>query len=133
MPAIAAAHGIPYVATASPAFHLDLMNKIRRAAAIPGPAYLHVYSPCPTGWRMKPELAVECSRLVVNSRIFPLYEVLDGHYVINRKVDNPIPISDYLKQQGRFRHLKPEDVEKIQERVNLEYEKLVKLAEAFPV
>jgi pyruvate ferredoxin oxidoreductase beta subunit len=133
MPAIAAAHGVPYVATASPAFHLDLMNKIRRAAAIEGPAYLHVYAPCPTGWRMKPELAVECSRLVVNSRIFPLYEVIDGHYVINRKVDNPIPVADYLKQQGRFRHLKPEDVELIQARVNLEYENLVKLAGTFPV
>jgi pyruvate ferredoxin oxidoreductase beta subunit len=133
MPAIAAAHGIPYVATASPAFHLDLMNKIRRAAAIEGPAYLHVYAPCPTGWRMKPELAVESSRLVVNSRIFPLYEVLDGHYVLNRKVDNPIPITDYLKQQGRFRHLKPEDIEIIQARVNQEYENIVKLSEAFPV
>ena len=133
MPAIAAAHGVPYVATASPAVHLDLMNKIRRAAAIEGPAYLHVYAPCPTGWRMKPELAVECSRLVVNSRIFPLYEVIDGHYVINRKVDNPIPVADYLKQQGRFRHLKPEDVELIQARVNLEYENLVKLAGTFPV
>ncbi|MDR2142642.1 MAG: pyruvate ferredoxin oxidoreductase [Deltaproteobacteria bacterium] len=133
MPAIAAAHGVPYVATASPAFHLDLMNKIRRAAAIEGPAYLHVYAPCPTGWRMKPELAVECSRLVVNSRIFPLYEVLDGHYVLNRKIDNPIPVTDYLKQQGRFRHLKPEDIEKIQARVNQEYENLVKLSEAFPV
>ncbi|MDR1394921.1 MAG: pyruvate ferredoxin oxidoreductase [Deltaproteobacteria bacterium] len=133
MPAIAAAHGIPYVATASPAFHLDLMNKIRRAAAIEGPAYLHVYAPCPTGWRMKPELAVESSRLVVNSRVFPLYEVLDGHYVLNRKVDKPIPVADYLKAQGRFRHLKPEDIELIQARVNLEYEKLVKLSEAFPV
>ncbi|MDR1546813.1 MAG: pyruvate ferredoxin oxidoreductase [Deltaproteobacteria bacterium] len=133
MPAIAAAHGVPYVATANPAFHLDLMNKIRRAVAIPGPAYLHVYAPCPTGWRMKPELAVESGRLAVSTRIFPLYEVLDGRYVINRKVDNPAPLTDYFKVQGRFKHLGEKDVAYITERVNQEYDKLVKLSEAFPV
>jgi pyruvate ferredoxin oxidoreductase beta subunit len=133
MPAIAAAHGIPYVATANPAFHLDLMNKIRRAAAIPGPAYIHVYAPCPTGWRMKPELAVESGRLAVSTRVFPLYEVLDGQYVINRKVDNPTPIIDYFKAQGRFKHLGPADAELITERVNKDYERLVTLSEAFPV
>ena len=132
MPAIAAAHNIPYVATASPAYHLDLMNKIRRAAAIPGPAYIHVYAPCPTGWRMKSELSVDSARLAVKSRVFPLYEVIDGQYILNQKVDNPIPLADYLKPQGRFRHLSEADIARISERVNREYEHLVKLAEAFP-
>lgn len=131
MPAIAAAHDIPYVATASPAFHLDMMTKVRRAAAVRGPAYLHVYAPCPTGWRMKPELAVDSARLVVQSRVFPLYEVVDGRYIINRKVDKPKPVAEYLKAQGRFRHLGPEDVAQIEARVNEEYEKLVKLASCF--
>ncbi|MDR1110714.1 MAG: pyruvate ferredoxin oxidoreductase [Deltaproteobacteria bacterium] len=133
MPAIAAAHGVPYVATANPAFHLDLMNKIRRAVAIEGPAYIHVYAPCPTGWRMKPELAVESGRLAVSTRIFPLYEVIEGRYQINRKVDNPTPIADYFKAQGRFRHLKEDDVAFITKRVNADYERLVDLAEKFPV
>jgi pyruvate ferredoxin oxidoreductase beta subunit len=132
MPAIAAAHNIPYVATASPAYHLDMMNKIRRAAAIPGPAYLHVYAPCPTGWRMSSELSVESSRLAVKSRVFPLYEVIDGQYILNHKVDDPIPLTDYLKPQGRFRHLAPETIGMISERINREYERLVKLAEIFP-
>jgi len=132
MPAIAAAHNIPYVATASPAYHLDMMNKIRRAAAIPGPAYLHVYAPCPTGWRMSSELSVESSRLAVKSRVFPLYEVIDGQYILNHKVDDPIPLTDYLKPQGRFRHLTPETIAMISERINREYERLVKLAEIFP-
>ncbi|MGL4209891.1 MAG: thiamine pyrophosphate-dependent enzyme, partial [Candidatus Adiutrix sp.] len=131
MPAIAAAHNIPYVATASPAFHLDMMNKIRRAAAIPGPAYLHIYAPCPTGWRMKSELAVESARQVVNSRIFPLYEIIDGQYIINKKVAKPLPVADYLKAQGRFKHLTPDDIEQITERVNREYEHLIKMAETF--
>ena len=131
MPAIAAAHNIPYVATASPAYHLDMMNKIRRAAAIPGPAYLHVYAPCPTGWRMKSELAVESARLAVKSRVFPLYEVIDGQYVMNQKVDNPVPLIDYIKPQGRFRHLSEQDIAQIGERINREYEHLVKLSETF--
>jgi pyruvate ferredoxin oxidoreductase beta subunit len=133
MPAIAAAHAVPYVATACPSFHLDLMNKIRRAAAIKGPAYIHVYAPCPTGWRMKPELAVEIGKLAVSTRIFPLYEVIDGSYVINRKVDNPTPIADYFKVQGRFRHLKEDDVAGITERVNRDYDRLVRLSKEFPV
>ncbi|MDR1038387.1 MAG: pyruvate ferredoxin oxidoreductase [Deltaproteobacteria bacterium] len=133
MPSIAAAHGVPYVATASPAFHLDLMSKVRRAAAIHGPAYIHVYSSCPTGWRLKPELAVAIGKLAVNTRIFPLYEVLDGRYVINRHVEKPVPVADYIKLQGRFRHLKDEDIAFIQARVNQEYERIEKLAAAFPV
>jgi pyruvate ferredoxin oxidoreductase beta subunit len=133
MPAIAAAHKIPYVATACPAYHLDLMNKIRRAVAIKGPAYIHVYAPCPTGWRMKPELAVESCRLAVSTRIFPLYEVIEGRYQINRKVDSPTPIADYFKAQGRFKHLKEADVAYITGRVNADYERLVELSEQFPV
>ncbi|MDR1295917.1 MAG: pyruvate ferredoxin oxidoreductase [Deltaproteobacteria bacterium] len=133
MPAIAAAHNVPYVATANPAFQFDLMSKIRRAAAIEGPAYIHVYAPCPTGWRMKPELAIESGRLAVNTRIFPLYEVIDGCYEINRKVADPKPIADYFKIQGRFRHLKEDDVALITERVNADYERLVELSEKFPV
>ncbi|UQZ91022.1 pyruvate ferredoxin oxidoreductase [Deltaproteobacteria bacterium Smac51] len=131
MPAIAAAHNIPYVATATPAHHLDLMNKIRRAAAIPGPAYIHVYAPCPTGWKMKAELSVESAKLAVKSRVFPLYEIIDGQYIINQKVDNPIPVADYLKAQGRFRHLAEEDIAMIQQRVNRDYEHLLKMAETF--
>jgi pyruvate ferredoxin oxidoreductase beta subunit len=82
---------------------------------------------------MKPELAVEIGKLATNTRIFPLYEVIDGRYVLNRRVDNPKPIEDYLKLQGRFRHLKPEDIGPITERVNQEYEKIVTLSETFPV
>jgi pyruvate ferredoxin oxidoreductase beta subunit len=82
---------------------------------------------------MKPELSVESAKLVVTTRIFPIYEVLDGEYVLNRKIDNPTPIEDYLKIQGRFKHLKPADIDYIREKVNYEYEKIVRLAEAFPV
>lgn len=130
MPAIAAAHGIPYVATASPAYHLDLMNKARKAAAVEGPAYLHVYSPCPTGWRMKPELSVESAKLAVQARVFPLYEVIDGKYILTRKVNKPKPLKEYFSAQGRFRHLDDETVAKIEKRLNAEYEYIVARSEA---
>ena len=79
-----AAHDIPYVATASPAYYLDLMNKAKKAALIKGPAYLHVFSPCPTGWRHGTDLAIEVSRLVVETNVFPLYEVIEGKYVVRK-------------------------------------------------
>jgi len=130
MPAIAAAHGIPYVATATPAYHIDLMNKVRKAVTIQGPAYIHIYSPCPTGWRMRPELSIESSRLAVQTRVFPLYEVIDGQYILSRKVNKPKPLAEYFKAQGRFRHLDETTVAEIEARVNAEYEKIVKLAGA---
>jgi pyruvate ferredoxin oxidoreductase beta subunit len=129
MPAIAAAHNIPYVATASPAYHIDLMNKVKKAVTVPGPAYVHIYSPCPTGWRMKPELSIESARLAVRTRVFPLYEVIDGQYILNREIKNPKPLSDYMKAQGRFRHLDEATREEIERRVHAEYDKIVRLAE----
>lgn len=130
MPAIVAAHNIPYVATASPAYHLDLMNKARKAAAIKGPAYLHVYSPCPTGWKMAPELAIESARLAVQARVFPLYEVINGKYIMSRKVNKPKPLSEYFAAQGRFRHLDDSAVAEIEARLHAEYDALVARAEA---
>jgi len=126
LPAIAAAHNIPYVATASPAYYLDLMNKAKKAAMIKGPAYLHVYSPCPTGWRHGTDLAIEVSRLVVETNIFPLYEVMEGKYLV-RKNTKPKPVEEYLKQQRRFSHLTPDLIQIIQKRVDAEYERLLKL------
>lgn len=129
LPAIMAAHNIPYVATGSPAYHLDLMNKAKKAALIPGPAYLHVYSPCPTGWRHGTDLAIEVSRLVVETNIFPLFEVIDGKYVV-RKNTKPKPVEEYLKIQRRFSHLTPELIGVIQKKVDEEYQRLLKLEAA---
>lgn len=128
LPAIAVAHNIPYVATASPAFYLDLMNKAKKAALVKGPAYLHIFSSCPTGWRHGGDLAIEISKLAVDTRVFPLYEVIDGKYIMSRKVDKPKPVSEYLKKQGRFRHLTEDTIAVIQKRVDEEYEKLLRLA-----
>ena len=130
MPAIAAAHGIPYVATASPAYHLDLMNKVKKAVTVPGPAYVHIYAPCPTGWRCAPEMSIETARQVVMSKVFPLYEVIDGRYILSRDVKKPITVAEYLNNQRRFRHLKDEDIAYIQKRVDRDWDRLMALVKA---
>ena len=127
MPAIAAAHDIPYVATGSPAYYVDLMNKAKKASLVKGPAYLHVFSPCPTGWRCAVEDAVQTGRLVVQTKIFPLYEVIDGKYRLSRKIKKPKPVTAYFKLQRRFSHLTEEDIALIQERVDREYDRLLEL------
>lgn len=123
--AIAVAHAIPYVATASPGYPVDLMNKAKKAAMIPGPAYLHIYSPCPTGWRCDPSTSVSAAKLVVESRVFPLYEVIDGKYILSRKINNPKSVAEYLKSQRRFRHLGEKEINYIQERIDADYQALL--------
>ncbi|THB62727.1 MAG: pyruvate synthase subunit beta [Desulfovibrio sp.] len=127
VPAIAAAHNIPYVATASPGNYLDLMNKVRKAIAIDGPAYIHIYAVCPTGWGIKSEKGIELSKLAVKTNVFPLYEVIGGKYILKEN-KNPKPVVDYLKIQRRFRHLSETDVEYIQKRVDAEYAHLAAMA-----
>ena len=120
------AHGTPYVATASPAYPIDLMNKVKKASLVPGPAYIHIYSPCPTGWRCGIEESIEVAKLAVQTKVFPLFEVIDGEYFLSRKVAKPKPITEYFKPQRRFRHLTEAEVAKIQARIDLEYEALLK-------
>jgi pyruvate ferredoxin oxidoreductase beta subunit len=124
MPEIVAAHNAPYVATACPSYPFDLMKKVKKGAEVKGPAYVHVLAVCPTGWRTAPESTVEIGRLAVETGIFPLYEVEEGRYKLN--VDRPKlkPVVEYLKVQGRYRHLPEEEIQKIQERVNQDYAQL---------
>lgn len=124
MAEIAAAHNIPYVATACPSYPFDLVSKVKKAAAIEGPAYIHILSVCPTGWRLPPEKAIWIGRLAVETGVFPLYEVEGGKYRITVDVPDLKPVEEYLKPQGRFRHLTPDLIEKIQTRVREDYEKL---------
>ena len=124
LPAIATAHDIPYVATACPSYPFDLMDKVKKGITTPGPAYIHILSVCPTGWRCAPDLTIRIGRLAVETGIFPLYEVENGRYKITIDVPQLRPVQDYLGLQRRFRHLSEEKVKEIQHRVNEEYAKL---------
>ena len=124
MPAIVAAHNIPYVATACPSYPLDLMAKVAKGAAIKGPAYVHILSVCPTGWRHPTNLTIRMGRLAVETGMFPLYEVENGKYRLNLDFPKLRPVTDYMKLQGRFRHLSEDIINKIQQRVEKDYARL---------
>ena len=124
LPAIAVAHDIPYVATACPSYPFDLMAKVAKAVATPGPAYVHVFSVCPTGWRCSTDITIKIGRLAVQTGVFPLYEVENGQYKLNVSPSQLKPVTEYLKLQGRFRHLSEDSINQIQARVTKEYSKL---------
>jgi pyruvate ferredoxin oxidoreductase beta subunit len=128
MPEIAAAHDIPYVATATHGYPFDLMAKVRKAVDTPGPAYVHILSVCPTGWRSATDTVIRQSRLAVLTGMFPLYEVENGVHKMSLDIPKLRPVKDYLKMQGRFRHLSDDVIARIQERVELEYQKLLEKA-----
>lgn len=121
MAAIAAAHAIPYVATACSSYPFDLMEKVQKAKNIQGPSYIHILSVCPTGWRIPSDQAIRYGRLAVETGIFPLYEVERGKYSMTIDFPKLRPVTDYFQGQGRFRHLTADLIARIQERVNEEY------------
>ncbi|HQN25252.1 MAG TPA: pyruvate synthase subunit PorB [Syntrophales bacterium] len=130
VPEIMVAHNIPYVATASPSYPIDFMNKVKKARSIQGPTYIHCLSVCPTGWRAKSEECIKLGRLALETGVFPLYEVENGVYRLTVEMPDPLrPVTDYIKAQGRFRHLTPDEIRDIQRRVNLEYRKLMNKVE----
>jgi pyruvate/2-oxoacid:ferredoxin oxidoreductase beta subunit len=125
---ILAAHRIPYAATCSVAFPEDMMNKIQKARSIHGTRFIHIFAPCPTGWKAPSSLAVKIARLAVHTKVFPLYEVEDGlKYHINVNPKN-LPVDEYLRLQGRFAHLTDDEIHTIQETVDREWERLLKKA-----
>lgn len=122
---IMVAHRIPYVATANIAFPEDFVRKVSKAAATPGTKFIQVMASCPPGWKMAPEYSVKAARLAVNSRLWPLLEVTEGVYLINRKPKKPVPVLEYLKLQGRFSHLTEEQVQEIQTYVDKNWQRLL--------
>ena len=127
---IAVAHHIPYVATASIAYPFDFMEKLKKAAAVNGPALVHVFAPCPTGWRCASELAVRLARLAVQTAAFPLYEVENGKWKMSVTLPHLKPLKLYFKPQGRYRHLTEDQIVKIETELHTRYEALVAKAAA---
>jgi pyruvate ferredoxin oxidoreductase beta subunit/2-oxoisovalerate ferredoxin oxidoreductase beta subunit len=126
---IMAAHYNPYSATATIGFPRDLQQKIVKAKGIRGTKFIHLLSPCPTGWRMPTDISPEISILAVETNVFPLYEVEDGkRYTINHE-PRGLPVQEYLLKQGRFKHLKEDQIRQIQMDVDEEWEKLKRRAD----
>ena len=133
MPMIMAAHGIPYVATAVPSYPLDFIHKLRKAMQIKGTKYIHVLSPCPTGWRYPGSKTVEIGKLAVQTGIWGLYEIENGEFRLSppsaRLIDKSKrkPLELYLKAQRRFRNLTDKEIAEIQRWVDSTWEKYKRL------
>jgi pyruvate ferredoxin oxidoreductase beta subunit len=105
LPMIVAAHGVPYVATASVAFLKDLQKKVKKAMDYHGPRYIQIDTTCPSIWGFPSDQTLEVARLGVNSGLVPLFEMKNGKITSVRKIKKRVPVEDFLKSQKRFKHL----------------------------
>jgi pyruvate ferredoxin oxidoreductase beta subunit len=126
---IVVAHNVPYAAQTSPHHWKDMAKKSEKALAIEGPAFLNVMSPCPLGWYSKPEDSMKLAKLSTDTCYWPLYEVEDGKLKVNYKPKEKIPVVEWFKVQGRFKHLfKPGNEELLafsQTQIDREWERLL--------
>ena len=129
LPLIMSMHNIEYCATASPSNMADMVAKIQKGleASKKGFAYLHIFSPCPTGWKFAPDQSIEVAKRAVASNMFPLWEKVNGKYTLTKNA-SPIEVSDFVKGIGKFAKLSEEELSAIQTMVNSRYELLEKLA-----
>jgi pyruvate ferredoxin oxidoreductase beta subunit len=129
--AIMAAHDIPYVAQAAPSRWRDLMQKTRKAVDCGGPAFMNVLASCNRGWRHATDETIELTQLAVDACYWPLYEVENGEWRLSYKPKEKAPVEEWLKRQGRFRHLfRPENrhiIDDMQKGVDIRWERLLRL------
>jgi len=105
LPAIALAHEIPYVATATVADLRDLEAKVRRAMEIRGARYIHILVPCPLGWGTASHETIQIARLAKETGSFPVFEAEHGEIRSVLKIRRRLPVEEYLKPQKRYAHL----------------------------
>ncbi|MDI6703857.1 MAG: thiamine pyrophosphate-dependent enzyme [bacterium] len=126
-----ASHNIPYVAQAVPSKWRDLITKVKKAVEVKGPAFINILSPCRLGWGYPPEDTIEIGNEAVETCFWPIYEVEDGKWRLTYKPKEKKPVSEWLKKQGRFKHLfKPGNesiLEEIQDHIDQEWERLQRL------
>jgi len=105
LPAIVAAHGAPYIATASVAYLKDLQKKVKKAMEFHGARYIQIDTPCPSGWGFPSERTLEVGRMGIDCGLIPIFEMEDGKTTRVRRIKKKIPVKDYLKSQARYKHL----------------------------
>jgi pyruvate ferredoxin oxidoreductase beta subunit len=120
---ISVAHGSKYVATTSIGYPQDLQKKIKKAMQVKGARYIHIHAPCPIGWAFDSSLTIQVAKLAVQTGMWVLYEIEDG--VFKRTMTPELkPVDEYIKLQGRFKHLKPETIKIIQDRINASWKEM---------
>lgn len=122
MTKIAASHGIPYVATANVAYPLDFIAKLQKAAKMPGPKFIDLLTPCPTGWGFEGDNTIEVGRMATETGLWPLFEIEKQNdkqrFILTLKPTHLRPVSNYFSMQRRFKHLTPQKTEEIQSAIN---------------
>jgi len=124
MTAIMEAHGIPYVATANASYPLDLYEKVRKAKAIEGTRFIHVFTPCPPGWGFPFSDTIKIGELAVQTGWVVLYEVEGGIFRLTSASEsiarkgNLRPVREFLMEQGRFKNITQGQIDELQDRVN---------------
>ncbi len=131
VPAIMAAHGLDYIATASASYPIDLYDKTVKAKTFSGPRYFHIHTPCPAGWGFPANLSVKIGRLAVETGLFDLYEIERGRFCLTGKSARMIgkkrpPVADYFKTQARFKMLSDAHIEAVQQEVDEKWERYEK-------
>lgn len=112
---IVAAHNIAYAATASVGYLDDFMRKVQKAKETKGTSYIHVFAPCPTGWGYPTEITISLAKEAVDSGLWYLAEFENGEFKLNKDPKEFTPAKDYLKKQGRFKHLTEDDIKIIED------------------
>jgi len=130
-PRIMADHRVPYVATCSPAYMPDLAAKVEKALRNrDGLSYLHVLTPCVSGWGFPPEQSIEICRASVQTGYFPLYEVDHGTYRITADIPKPRPLREYTSRLKKFRRATEADLGGMQLLVDRQWHELKALERA---
>lgn len=124
---IAAAHGIPYVATASISYPFDLKEKVKKAVKIRGPKFIHIHTPCPIGWKFDSDKTIEIGKLAVETGMWALHEIENGKMKMTYRPEKLKPVKDYIQLQGRFKHVGEKELAELQKTARREYERLLAL------
>jgi pyruvate ferredoxin oxidoreductase beta subunit len=117
------AQGAVYVATTSIAYPFDIQAKVKKALSIKGPKFLLIHAPCPLAWRFDFSQTINIAKLAVDTGLWAMFEYSDGKrtFTIQPKM---LPVEEYVKTQGRFKHLKQDEIKKIQEHVNAYWKRM---------
>jgi pyruvate/2-oxoacid:ferredoxin oxidoreductase beta subunit len=123
------AHEIPYMATACPSYPEDYLAKLEKAKQVKdGLVYIHILTPCPTGWQFPTERSTEIGRLAVETNYFPLWEAVNGNVRFTKTIDFPKPIEAFTRTMGRYKHLTRAEISSLQESVDDRYQRLTALS-----